>query len=114
MGRNSQYNDGGANKNQASTSKKPSSFGSVYMDLTNMMRKEFVGMAKGEDSDYIGLNGQSKLQRAFGLVSAPFSLPLAYVSAIPAAMAIASVIDQPAEKTAEKNKKPKTPNRDIM
>lgn len=105
MGRNSQSKNDGANDKKSFFTEKFSSFADVYMDLTNMQCKELGRLAKGEDSDYIGFNGKSKLQRVFGIVSAPVLLPMVYISVVPLAWSIGQELQV---------KKPKTPNRDIM
>tara|TARA_R110002124_G_scaffold64985_2_gene177291 strand:+ start:102003 stop:102350 length:348 start_codon:yes stop_codon:yes gene_type:complete len=115
MGRNSHHNDyDDIESEEKPVGRRSSSVGNVYLDMTDMMHQELAKLSKGEESDYIGLNGKNKLERAFGLVSLPVVLPLLYIAALPAAMNIASIIDQPIEKNPETNKKPTRPNRDIM
>jgi hypothetical protein len=78
------------------------------------LNKEFMAMAKGQDSRYLDLNGESKFQRFVGLASAPVLLPLVNIIAVPMSLVVggaAGVVMH--NRQIEKEKK--TPSRrDIM
>jgi hypothetical protein len=111
MGRDTQYKD----DKKSIFAKMASSFKPEYIDITNSECRELFKLAKGEESKYLRFEGKSnRLKWVFGIVSTPVILPLIYITALPAAMISAVQEGLSDEKMAPTNKKPKTPNRDIM
>jgi hypothetical protein len=61
------------------------SFSKFFFDKSTT---NFVAMAKGEKSDYLGLSGDNKHERRIGLITAPLSIPahaLTYMCTLPLA-----------------------------
>jgi hypothetical protein len=65
--------------------KEAASFSKFFFDE---LTTNFMALAKGEKSDYLGLSGDNRLERRIGLVTAPMSIPahaLTYVCTLPLA-----------------------------
>lgn len=78
------------------------------------LNKEFMAMAKGQDSCYFNLNGESNFQRIVGLVTAPVILPLVNILAVPMALIAGGVGGLSVHNRQIEKEKQTPPNRDIM
>jgi len=65
--------------------KEAASFSQFFFEAS---ATNFIALARGEESDYLGLSGNDKSERLIGLVTAPLSVPahaLTYACSLPLA-----------------------------
>jgi hypothetical protein len=83
-------------------------------ECVSELNKDFMAMAKGQDSSYMDIDSKSKFQRIFGIVTAPVMLPMFNIIAVPMSLIVGGAVGVVMHNRQIEEEKKTPPRCDIM